>query len=88
MNKKYLFIFLTLSFTLIISLSTDPIRPDSPSILSIIPPLIAIASAFILREVITSLFIGIWSGAWLINGKDFEALDTYSCIRKPVFTLP
>jgi len=75
-NKNSIFIFFALSTAVLISLFTDPIMPDTPSILSIIPPLIAITSAFILREVITSLFIGIWSGAWLINGKDFEAMGT------------
>jgi len=76
MNKNLTFIFLSISSCVLLSLFTDPITPDNPSILSIVPPLIAIVSAFVIREVITSLFLGIWSGAWIINGQDFQALGT------------
>jgi len=76
MNKNLTFIFLSISSCVLLSLFTDPITPDTPSILSIVPPLIAIVSAFVIREVITSLFLGIWSGAWIINGQDFQALGT------------
>ena len=58
-----------------------------PLWLSILPPLIAIALALIFREVITSLLVGIFSGAaiihvyisgWLGVGKGLLAvLDTY-----------
>ncbi len=34
---------------------------------SVVPPLIAIVLALVFREVITSLFIGILSGAWIIS---------------------
>ncbi len=55
---------------------------------SLIPPLLTIALALILKEVLISLFIGIWSGALLINGADllnplswikslFNVLDTF-----------
>ncbi len=76
MNKNFVFIFVSISACVLLSLFTDPITPDNPSILSIVPPLIAIVSAFVIREVITSLFLGIWSGAWIINGQDFQALGT------------
>jgi Na+/H+ antiporter NhaC len=76
MNKNLTFIFVSISSCVLLSLFTDPITPDNPSILSIVPPLIAIVSAFVIREVITSLFLGIWSGAWIINGQDFQALGT------------
>lgn len=45
-----------------------------PNITSILPPLIAIAAAFILRQVIIALFLGIWFGAWAIAGKNFSGL--------------
>jgi len=76
MNKNFVLIFVSISACVLLSLFTDPITPDNPSILSIVPPLIAIVSAFVIREVITSLFLGIWSGAWIINGQDFQALGT------------
>jgi len=46
----------------------------SASFISVLPPIIAISAAFILRQVIIALFLGIWFGAWLIAGKDFFAL--------------
>jgi Na+/H+ antiporter NhaC len=46
----------------------------SSNIISILPPLIAISAAFILRQVIIALFLGIWFGAWVIAGKSVSAL--------------
>ncbi|MBE0556431.1 MAG: Na+/H+ antiporter NhaC family protein, partial [Proteobacteria bacterium] len=53
-----------------------------PGILSILPPLIAIALALILRQVVLSLFTGIWVGAVLIFNYDvvgamFRVLDHF-----------
>ncbi len=56
-----------------------------PLWLSILPPLIAILMALIFREVIISLFAGIWFGALVLNGFSlrslfssfFEVIDTY-----------
>lgn len=39
-----------------------------PLWLSIIPPLLAIALALMFREVLLSLFVGIWSGAFIAGG--------------------
>jgi Na+/H+ antiporter NhaC len=39
-----------------------------PGWLSLLPPLIAIVMALIFREVVLSLFLGIWLGALLLNG--------------------
>ncbi len=44
------------------------IRPFIPGWFSILPPLVAIALALILHEVIASLFVGIWLGALLLAG--------------------
>ncbi|MEE9166012.1 MAG: Na+/H+ antiporter NhaC family protein [Candidatus Neomarinimicrobiota bacterium] len=53
-----------------------------PSITSLLPPLIAITMALITREVILSLFSGVWIGATILAGyRPFQglatALDTY-----------
>ncbi|MDX1476458.1 MAG: Na+/H+ antiporter NhaC family protein, partial [Saprospiraceae bacterium] len=45
-----------------------------PLWLSIIPPLIAIMLALIFKEVIVSLFVGIWSGAFIAGGLRIESL--------------
>lgn len=54
---------------------------------SIVPPLMAIFLALIFRQVLLALFVGILSGAWLVNGMPFtpygllqsffKVLDTY-----------
>ncbi len=41
---------------------------------SLLPAAIAIGMALLTRQVIVSLFLGVWSGAWLISGGDFTAL--------------
>ena len=45
-----------------------------PLWLSILPPLIAIGLALIFKEVIISLFIGIWSGAFIAGGMRFGSV--------------
>ncbi|MGB1242041.1 MAG: Na+/H+ antiporter NhaC family protein [Chitinophagales bacterium] len=46
---------------------------EIPTWVSILPPLIAILLALIFKEVVTSLFIGIWIGAWMLYGFDVQA---------------
>jgi len=71
-----------------------------PGILSIIPPLLAIALALIFRQVIISLILGIYSGAFFIYGFDpsiafirlvdkyvIEAISDVSHTQIIVFTL-
>ena len=41
---------------------------------SILPPVVAILLALLLRQVIPALFAGIWLGAWAINGFTLEGL--------------
>lgn len=43
-----------------------------PLWLSILPPLIAILLALLFKEVIISLFVGIWAGAFIAGGLRFE----------------
>ena len=45
-----------------------------PLWLSIVPPLIAILLALIFKEVVVSLFIGIWAGAFIVGGMRIESL--------------
>ncbi|MFT5834107.1 MAG: Na+/H+ antiporter NhaC, partial [Cognaticolwellia sp.] len=46
-----------------------------PLWMSIVPPLVAIILALIFKEVIISLFIGIWSGAFIANGMRFDPVS-------------
>ena len=45
-----------------------------PGWVSILPPLVAIAAALILRQVIPALFLGLLVGAWVARGMGFGAL--------------
>lgn len=45
-----------------------------PLWLSLIPPLIAIILALMFKEVVVSLFMGIWAGAFIIGGLRIESL--------------
>lgn len=42
--------------------------------ISILPPVLAIVLALTLRQVIPALFLGVWLGAWAINGFDLSGL--------------
>lgn len=45
-----------------------------PLLLSIVPPLLAIFLALLLKEVVVSLFIGIWSGAFIAGGMRLDSI--------------
>lgn len=45
-----------------------------PGWLSLLPPLVAIAMALVLRSVLPALFLGIWAGAWLLEGAGLEGI--------------
>lgn len=45
-----------------------------PLWLSIVPPLIAILLALVFREVVISLFIGVWAGAFIAGGLRVDSL--------------
>ncbi|MGY9106132.1 MAG: Na+/H+ antiporter NhaC family protein, partial [Alphaproteobacteria bacterium] len=51
-----------------------PIEPEHYGWLSILPALVAISAAFILRSVIPALFLGLWLGAWLVAGFNVTGL--------------
>ncbi len=44
-----------------------------PLWLSVVPPLIAIALALVFREVVVSLFVGIWAGAFIAGGLRIDS---------------
>ncbi|MCB0707612.1 MAG: Na+/H+ antiporter NhaC family protein [Saprospiraceae bacterium] len=48
-----------------------------PLWLSLIPPLVAIVLALLFKEVIISLFLGVWSGAFIAGGLRFESFGYY-----------
>ncbi|MBR9919331.1 MAG: Na+/H+ antiporter NhaC family protein [Bacteroidetes bacterium] len=48
-----------------------------PLWLSLIPPLVAIILALVFKEVIISLFLGVWSGAFIAGGMRFESFGYY-----------
>ena len=43
---------------------------------SILPPIIAIALAFLTRSIVPSLFVAIWFGSWAVNGLTFGGIFT------------
>lgn len=62
-------LILVLQFTLVQSAAAQqPAVPDHAGWASLLPPLIAIGLALILRQVIPALFLGIWVGAWAATG--------------------
>ncbi|MFZ1705730.1 MAG: Na+/H+ antiporter NhaC family protein [Saprospiraceae bacterium] len=46
---------------------------EIPFILSIVPPLVAILCALLLKEVLLSLFLGIWSGVFILGGLRIDS---------------
>ncbi len=57
-----------------------PVLADSPGDhagwVSILPPLVAIGLALLLRQVIPALFLGVWVGAWAIAGFSLSGLGS------------
>ncbi|HSH28116.1 MAG TPA: hypothetical protein VK972_10200, partial [Wenzhouxiangella sp.] len=45
-------------------------------LISVLPPIMAIALALILRQVVPDLFIGIWIGAWALHDFSLAGLWT------------
>lgn len=62
------------------ALMTSPVvfaaEPGHHGWVSVLPPVLAIALALILRQVIPALFIGIWVGAWAVYGFSLAGLGT------------
>ncbi len=79
--KKKVYLVLLLSFLPAAALFAEGDGGSAYGWISLIPPLLAIALAFITRQVILSLFLGVFSGAIIIYGNPFIAflrtLDTH-----------
>ena len=62
---------------LIVAVATGTVDKENGSFWALLPPIIAIGLALITKEVFSSLFIGILSGAILASGFDFlDTVDT------------
>lgn len=68
-NKSDLYLLLVIFFAIFASILVGKTSPEHPTIIALFPPIIAIAAAFLLRQVIVALFLGIWFGAWIVNGS-------------------
>lgn len=66
--KKKVYLVLLLSLIPTVALFAEGDGGSPFGIVSLLPPLLAIALAFITRRVIVSLFLGVFSGALMLNG--------------------
>lgn len=73
MNAKR-WIAMVVLFVISIFITLNNTTQTVPTMVTTLPPFIAIVAAFILRQVIISLFIGIWFGAWILAGENFNAV--------------
>jgi len=67
-----------------LALGQEQATPANYGWISILPPLIAIGLALVLRQVIPALFAGIWIGAWAIAG--FSALGAFEALMQTADT--
>ena len=76
LNRAPLFLTLLVFLTLLTTpaLAQEATETIPISWVSILPPLLAIVLALYLRQVIPALFMGLWFGAWAINGFTFAGL--------------
>ena len=73
---KYIaYVFYILSFSNIAN-ATETVPTAAASWVAIVPPLLTIAVALIIKRVIPALFLGIWVGAWVINDFGLVAVWT------------
>lgn len=91
MKKKYVLILVF--FVLVAGLALlgllGPVQSEMPLWMSILPPLVAIASALLIKEAISALFLGVLTGTFLmtlyagqgpaqaLGGGVLRVLDTY-----------
>ena len=82
MKKKIYFMFLLCLLPAVAVFAESGDGGSGFGIISLLPPLLAIALAFITRQVLLSLFIGVFSGALMMNGWNpfiafLRTLDSY-----------
>jgi Na+/H+ antiporter NhaC len=70
LNVVYLLFFST------IASATETAPQAAGSWIAILPPVLTIAIALITKRVVPALFVGIWMGAWAINGFGLVGLWT------------
>ena len=80
--KKKIYLVLLLSLIPTVALFAEGDGGSGFGILSLLPPLLAIVLAFLTRQVILSLFLGVFSGALMLNGWNpiiafLRTLDQY-----------
>ena len=71
-----IFYVICLIFFSTIANATENTPQAAGSWISVVPPLLTIAVALILKRVIPALFLGIWVGAWVINDFGLVGLWT------------
>jgi Na+/H+ antiporter NhaC len=84
MKIKYRFLSMVVIFILLFTITAygEEMEGSPFGILSLLPPLLAIALAFITKQVILSLFLGIFTGVLMLNNYNpfisfLRTLDTY-----------
>lgn len=69
-----MFVFLTATTVLAADQSAAQINADRLGLWTLIPPLVAIVLAFITKNVVLSLFLGVLSGTFLLELKGFNVM--------------
>ena len=91
MNKKWIGLIVVIALALSLSLLYvfGPVAGPMPLWMSILPPVLAIVMALLIKEVISSLFVGILTGTFLmalyggaspataLGGGVLRVVDTY-----------
>ena len=77
-NKRLLYLvnLFSLLFFSTLAHATDAEPQVAGSWIAILPPLVTIAVALAFKRVVPALFLGIWVGAWIING--FGVVDIWT----------
>ena len=76
---KYLYKLVNVICLLLVSsfaLASEEAPQSAGSWISVLPPLLTIATALAFKRVVPALFLGIWMGAWAINGFSVFGLWT------------
>ena len=81
MSKRYIILAAVALLVPVAMVIASPlITPQEAAVdfgfFSILPPLVAIVVALLTRRVIPALFLGIWVGAWVVNGMTLGAVWT------------
>jgi len=79
LNIRKLYLLFNVIYLLLFSITTnaaDTAPQAAGSWVSILPPLLTIGVALAIKRVIPALFLGVWVGAWLINGFGVVSLWT------------